>query len=167
LSLLLSPYLRGSGAGGTVAAAAPLIEAGESVLFDDEMYRDLFPVGDPEGPAWLEDYLKAAEGFSAEIQQVLSVQPETLLDRDALAASAHSLAGTSLTVGAKRLGAAARTLEYAAADEGLVTLREQRLLVCGELATARRIISAYIAGGDSGAAGASAYATPIAVVGKP
>ena len=153
LSLMLSVHLRGIGAIATAAPPAPLppAETPETPLFDDEMYRDLFPAGDPEGPAWLEDYLKAAEGFSAEIQQFLSARLGASLERDGLAAAAHSLAGTSLTVGALRLGAAARTLEYAAADEDLAALREHRLVVDGELATARTIISAYIAAGDSSA----------------
>jgi hypothetical protein len=64
------------------------------------------------------------------------------------------------------LGEAARTLEYAAADEDLAKLREHRQVVVGELATARVIISAYIAADDSSAAEEGASATSFAIVGK-
>ena len=83
--------------------------------FDPTTYNDLFEEGDPEGAAWLADFLVAA----AELMQRLRHHHLTA-DPVALAPTAHRLAGAALSVGAIRFGEAARALEYAeeAAVEG-------------------------------------------------
>jgi HPt (histidine-containing phosphotransfer) domain-containing protein len=91
----------------TEAGAAPALLA---IAFDPQIYLEIFPRGDPDGAAWLRDFLGTAR------QEVETLA--TLLAEDAALADisrvAHRLAGASFSVGAMLLGEAARAMEHAA-----------------------------------------------------
>jgi CheY-like chemotaxis protein len=79
--------------------------------FDDRTYRELFQGNDPEGREWLGAFIEAAQALFPEIR----AQAEAM-DRVALAATAHRLAGIGLMAGATRLGEACQTIETTASD---------------------------------------------------
>jgi signal transduction histidine kinase/DNA-binding NarL/FixJ family response regulator len=81
----------------------------EAEVFDPSTYRELFADDSAAGSEWLEAYLVSAIDLAARIRQAAVSG-----DRSGLGASAHRLAGASLSVGAMRLGALARELEAAA-----------------------------------------------------
>lgn len=101
---------------GRQVVAAPVTEPIDDTgsIFDDHVYRELFPLGDPEGADCLNQYLSTAERLTTELQTLIAERPSGGVDREAIAAAAHQLAGCSLAVGAVRLGHAARALEQAA-----------------------------------------------------
>jgi CheY-like chemotaxis protein len=91
---------------GAAEASVPVLQA---VPFDSQIFLALFEPDDAEGAAWLGRYLDTARVAVAEL---------ALLPQDALAQAAHRLAGASFSVGAMKLGAAARALELAADASG-------------------------------------------------
>jgi len=113
-------------------------------LFDAETYRELYTDGDPEGAAWLMDYLDLANALNGELQTLLAIAPDAAVAREAVMVAAHRLAGSSLTVGASRLGEAARTLEREAAREDLLTLRARHATLAAELAAAKVAIATFL-----------------------
>jgi signal transduction histidine kinase/CheY-like chemotaxis protein/HPt (histidine-containing phosphotransfer) domain-containing protein len=98
--------LRQEGAGETPRAEP---SAGVDALFDDSSYQELFVDADDEGTEWLDGYLEVAVGSVARIRDNVASD-----DRETLKATAHRLAGTSLSAGAMRVGALARKLDRAA-----------------------------------------------------
>ncbi len=77
----------------------------KAVPFDSQIFLALFDRDDGEGALWLREYLQTARDQVAELMS---------LPVPALAQIAHKLAGSSFSVGAMKLGAAARALELAA-----------------------------------------------------
>ena len=103
--------------------------AGATSIFDDSTYHELFDEGDAEGRDWLTDFVRSAENLFHAIEG-----EQAAGDREALARTAHRLAGSSLSAGALRLGEACRALEDAVphADEThLTALIEQIEAVLG------------------------------------
>jgi len=99
---------------GTNANAAPSEikpVPSDSPTFDPSTYQDLFEPGDPEGAGWLREYLDGARNMLEDLQPAVTVSEP---DRAAIVATAHRLAGSSLSVGATRLGQAAKRFEHAA-----------------------------------------------------
>jgi CheY-like chemotaxis protein/HPt (histidine-containing phosphotransfer) domain-containing protein len=78
-------------------------------VFDDGIYQEMFGEDPESGEGWLAAYLETAAEMSVSVRQTLDAD-----DRAGLKAAAHRLAGSSLSVGAVRLGLLARTLEHAA-----------------------------------------------------
>jgi signal transduction histidine kinase/CheY-like chemotaxis protein/HPt (histidine-containing phosphotransfer) domain-containing protein len=122
------------------AAAVPV------VAFHDATYRDLFAPGDPDGPAWLANYLTLADRLEDELRRLLGPRDRMPVSRDALAALAHRLMGCSLSVGATRLAETARALERAARGEEAPTLRQLLNSVSRDLEETRQAIAAFLAG---------------------
>jgi len=91
---------------------APAGAAAETPIFDQGAYRELFEFGDSEGASWLNGYLQSATAALELIRQSVEAS-----DRGKLGESAHRLAGSSLCVGARRLGELCRRLE-ALAEHG-------------------------------------------------
>jgi len=77
--------------------------------FDPETCRELFADGDPEARDWLRSYLTAAQAVLEQLGRDVAAG-----DIEAVADTAHRVAGTSASVGALRLGAICRSLESAA-----------------------------------------------------
>jgi light-regulated signal transduction histidine kinase (bacteriophytochrome)/CheY-like chemotaxis protein len=84
---------------------APALRA---IAFDDQIYLSIFPPGDPDGAAWLRDYLDHARDDADALDAA-----ETARDIKAIA---HRMAGAAFSVGAMLLGDAARALETAPGD---------------------------------------------------
>jgi signal transduction histidine kinase/ActR/RegA family two-component response regulator len=124
------------------AAASP--EPASALPFDDQVYRELFPEGDSEGKAWLGEFLDLAGGLSREVQALLAVEADATLQRKALSATAHRLAGCSLSAGAMRLGAAARALEQDATSKGLPALRLRHAVLEREFVAAKLAIAGFL-----------------------
>ena len=130
---------------GTAADATP--HASEpapsgSPTFDPSNYQDLFEHGDPEGARWLTEYLEGAGEMQAELQ---SNRATSESDRAAIIATAHRLAGSSLSVGATSLGEAARRLERAADTALLPDLADMQAALTGPYENARAAILALLA----------------------
>jgi hypothetical protein len=123
----------------------PPVVASAPTAFDDRIYRELFPPGDPDGEAWLAEFWEAADRLYGELAGLLSVETGTLLRRHDMEAVAHRLAGSAFSVGAVRSGDAARGLEWAALTEDLAALRERRRILRDELATAKSAMAAFLA----------------------
>jgi HPt (histidine-containing phosphotransfer) domain-containing protein len=100
---------------------SPVVGTDRARLFDDSTYRELFADAgdDDEGRQWLNGYLEAAASSNEGIRECLASD-----DREALRQVAHSLAGTSLSAGAVRLGMVARDLEDAAPGATRFRLRD-------------------------------------------
>ena len=122
--------------------AAPSPEPSKRSVFDSITYHDLFEPGDPEGVGWLTQYLGGAGDMMAELQSTLAA-PE--IDRPSVAAVAHRLAGSSLSVGAINLGRAAHCLERAADEVADPTLAEVQAALIGHYDDARTAIEGFIA----------------------
>lgn len=89
-----------------VPAPAQAEAAVDAPVFDRSPYRELFDLGDAEGVSWLKGYLQSAAAALERVQESVSAG-----NRKALSESAHRLAGSSLCVGARRLGEMCRRLE--------------------------------------------------------
>jgi light-regulated signal transduction histidine kinase (bacteriophytochrome)/CheY-like chemotaxis protein/HPt (histidine-containing phosphotransfer) domain-containing protein len=89
-------------------------EALRAVTFDDQIYLAVFEPGDPDGAAWLGNFLDTAREDVAILKQSLGG------DYAVVGKVAHRLAGAAFSAGAMLLGDAARALESAAkAGDGL------------------------------------------------
>jgi signal transduction histidine kinase/DNA-binding response OmpR family regulator len=139
LAALLARHLPAAGTAAQPAASAGIAPA---LAFDDGMYRDIFPDGDPAGAAWLAEYLASAAGSEAELRRLFAAPGD--LARRAVAEAAHRWAGASLSVGATRLGEAARVLERAAPCDEMLTLRAHHAAVQDEFTMAKQAISGFI-----------------------
>ncbi len=123
---------------GMAAEAVPVLQA---VPFDSQIFLALFDRDDAEGAAWLRRYLESAR------EQVAALAS---LPTAALAQAAHRLAGASFSVGAMKLGAAARALELAAGvsvpEGGFPPLAAT---VSAEFAAADAEITGFLAGASA------------------
>jgi signal transduction histidine kinase/DNA-binding NarL/FixJ family response regulator len=110
-------------AGADTSSAAPPTQGGGAtgllaMAFDPQIYLELLPRGDPEGAAWLRDYLETAHQEVDTLGALLTgaANPEIKPDSGRALAEvsrvAHRLAGASFSVGAMLLGQAARALEH-------------------------------------------------------
>jgi two-component system sensor histidine kinase EvgS len=140
LALLARVLPRGEAA--IAMAAAPVMVADdlENVPFDPQIYLSFMAPGDPEGAAWLGEYLAGAQDDVDELGAMLADQGA---DRVSVARVAHRLAGASFSAGAMTVGRAARSVELAAPDAEAVTLRERHAELCAALAAASCAIEAF------------------------
>jgi signal transduction histidine kinase/DNA-binding response OmpR family regulator len=113
----------------SAAQAVPVLQA---VPFDSQIFLALFDRDDAEGAAWLRRYLDTAR------EQVLELKS---LQAASLAQAAHRLAGASFSVGAMKLGAAARALELSADAPARAAAAVQ-----AEFAAAASAITDFLAG---------------------
>ena len=114
-------------------------------VFDETCLRDLFSPGDPDVEVWLADYLASAAKIEAELTALLGTPNPAPIDRTAIAAAAHRLAGSSLSVGASRLGAEATRMEAASPEGSPALLAARQAALRHELAAARAAIDAFAA----------------------
>ena len=126
------------------AGLTPRPESRPSAAFDPTMYHELFTPGDPEGASWLGDFVTGADLLVEELERVIAADME--VRRDLVEAIAHRLAGSSLSVGANRLGEAARTLEHAAGHRDSATLGVLHSTLVEELTAARVEIGRVLSG---------------------
>jgi PAS domain S-box-containing protein len=113
----------------TAADAVTAIGSHANAVFDPAPCHELFADDAAEVQEWLHAYLDAETEWLEGIAQSADAG-----DRDALAATAHKLAGASLAVGAMQLGALGRRLEAAAAQAPEPELRR----LAAEVGTAAR-----------------------------
>jgi CheY-like chemotaxis protein len=113
--------------------------AADAPVFDRSPYRELFELGDPEGASWLKGYLQSAAAALERVQESISAG-----DRKALSESAHRLAGSSLCVGARRLGETCRRLEALAGLGEPEPLRGLTQEVASEFEAMRDEIARFI-----------------------
>jgi two-component system, NarL family, sensor histidine kinase EvgS len=117
----------------------PVGAASETPVFDQGAYRELFEVGDSEGASWLNGYLQSATAALELIRQSAEAD-----DRGKLGASAHRLAGSSLCVGARRLGELCRQLEALAEHGDPSSLRDLSQRAAAEFDTLRVELTRFI-----------------------
>jgi CheY-like chemotaxis protein/HPt (histidine-containing phosphotransfer) domain-containing protein len=110
------------------------------VLFDISAYRDLFADAPDEGAEWLNGYLDAACLLNGHIRDCILGG-----DREALMATAHRLAGTSLSAGAVRVGLLARRLESAAPDSTIDSLHDLQGMISAAFDATRAEIGRRVA----------------------
>jgi signal transduction histidine kinase/CheY-like chemotaxis protein len=104
-------------------SANPAASSLRAIPFDDQIFLSIFSPGDPEGAAWLEEFLAAAECDCAELAQMAEDCMAVPCVMENLARCAHRLAGAAFSVGATLLGDAARALEQAAAQGDLARVQ--------------------------------------------
>ncbi len=126
------------------ASPQPGVDAGsdEPGVFDDSAFCELFEPGDADGLAWLGEFV---EGLDAREAELAALAPPGAGHGGAIAAASHQLAGSSLCVGALRLGQAARRLEQAALESGPAGLAALFDELVEEAAAARGAIAAFAA----------------------
>jgi signal transduction histidine kinase/CheY-like chemotaxis protein/HPt (histidine-containing phosphotransfer) domain-containing protein len=150
LRALVARVLPRGGVGGAAPqpAAAPARRL-RDMAFDDQIYREIFPVGDADadaaGAAWLTDYLATARGEEAALAGLLAAGAETPPDDEAVATVAHRLAGASFSVGAMRLGGAASALDKAAKRRDTAALPALQEQLRAEFVAAEAAIKAFVA----------------------
>ncbi len=141
LAAILSRMLE---AASPASATTALIDpAGKRPAFDPAQFHDLFEPGDADGPAWLREYLEAAGGVCAGLTELLSGSMDEPGARAEMAALAHKLVGSSVSVGAAGLGALARALEHAADAAPRPALQEELAAVLAEFDAVRDQIIAF------------------------
>jgi signal transduction histidine kinase len=138
---LLVKHLAGAGEPAAVLAAGPVSTA--FPVFDPATYRELFAADDEIGDGWLAEYAGIAGDLGAELMALLAGSPESAASRAVIEATAHRLAGSSLSVGALSLGEAARSLDGAAATADPSELRRLGDAVQVQLVLAREAIAAF------------------------
>ena len=109
-------------------------------ILDPAPYRELFENGDPEGAAWMESYLATAARGLEDMRRALAVG-----DRKELAASAHRIGGSSLIVGARRLGLLCQRIEIEASQKPVPELAAMVDEAALEFDAARGEIARFIA----------------------
>jgi CheY-like chemotaxis protein len=126
-----------------VSGAAPIAPGSQAdaAVFDPATYRELFADDATGVREWLEAYIAATGEQLAAIARSAAAG-----ERDAVAATAHKLAGASLAVGAKQLGALARRLEQAAPHAPAPELRRMAEAVGAAARAAREAIMQCILG---------------------
>jgi len=149
LHAVLVRILGGSGSGADAAAhsadaaahlAAEPAQSPPGVTFDPSTYAVLFQDAPDEGQAWLEAYLQAAAALVEELRAGLDRG-----DAAGLRATAHRLAGASLSAGAMALGTLCRELEDAAPDAGDADVAPRVRAIAEGLDAARQAITRFIA----------------------
>jgi signal transduction histidine kinase/DNA-binding NarL/FixJ family response regulator len=110
------------------------------VIFDGSIFRELFDGMEDGGKAWLDTYLAAA---SEATNAILASAGDD--DRNTVSATAHRLAGMSVSAGAMRLGALARRLEAMALRAPQAELQHHAAEIAATLETTRREIGDFIA----------------------
>jgi signal transduction histidine kinase/CheY-like chemotaxis protein len=121
------------------AAASP---AAETVLFDPGTYLDVFGDNGTVGIAWLDGYIAATAQTILRVRAAVDSD-----DRETLRTSAHSLAGTSLTVGAMRLGTLAGEFERMARTMVPTELRRRVAELDADFRATRDEIRRFMASG--------------------
>jgi HPt (histidine-containing phosphotransfer) domain-containing protein len=89
--------------------APAMTEDAAKPIFDSATYEELFAGSDVDGREWLEGYLSAASGLIDALRRAVAARSAA-----DVAATAHQLAGATLSVGATRAGLLCRALEGAA-----------------------------------------------------
>ena len=124
-----------------------VVEAGAlapAPVFDTNVYDELFPPGDPEGEEWLMEYLASARELLRAMREALPADDAGSCARADLVAAAHRLVGSSLSVGACRLGGLVRALEVAAKIDAAAELRERLDVIADEHQAACAAIGAFL-----------------------
>ena len=114
----------------------------EEPVLDLGPFHELFDDGDPEGAAWLESYLESATRALDDMRGAIAGH-----DRTKLAFSAHRIGGTSLTIGARRVGILCQIIEIEAprmppAELGALVADADK-----ELDAVRDVIARFVAHG--------------------
>lgn len=138
LSILLQLHLP---PGGVAAAPAP-----QPVPFDDRIFLSIFEWGDREGAAWLTEWLQTARADVGELGGLLQAADPADPARETIGTAAHRLAGSSFSVGAMRLGEAARALEYAVPHADTKDLRGAYASLQAELEAGASAIMKFLTG---------------------
>lgn len=115
--------------------------AAEEPVFDPGPFHELFEDGDPEGAAWLESYLATATRALEDMRRALDQG-----DRTELAAGAHRIGGSSLTVGARRLGLLCQRIEMDAPQKPIEELAAMIDEASAQFAAARGAIARFVSG---------------------
>jgi CheY-like chemotaxis protein/anti-sigma regulatory factor (Ser/Thr protein kinase) len=153
LSILLQLHLPASMPAAEAATAPPALR---QVAFDERIFLSIFEPGDHEGATWLTDWLQTARADLAELGALLAAADMDDALRAVIGTAAHRLAGSSFSVGAMRLGEAARALEHAAPHAGLPQLRAAHDAVIAELEAGASAIAAFLLAGTPARPAASA-----------
>jgi len=119
-------------------------DGAEPKVFDASFFHELFPDGDPEGAEWLGEFADAAWGLATQLQEQFGAGPGGAIGRGTVTAVAHRLAGAALSVGATRLGLAARALEMAAAGASEPDVVAAHDVLWHEMAAATAAISSFV-----------------------
>jgi len=117
----------------------------QAPVFDAAVYGELFAPGDPEGEEWLMEYLESARELLAAMREALPAGDPPICVRADLVAAAHRLVGSSLSVGACRLGGLVRALERAGMTADPAGLRAMLDAVMDEHQVAGAAIAAFLA----------------------
>ncbi len=127
--------------GGTQAAPVQG-EASSATAFDESIFLSILEPSDPEGAAWLGEYLAAGASELATLR-CLEADKSALSE---IVAVAHRLAGASYSAGAMRTGDAARALEHAALAGDTACIQALIASIADSLAAAQIAINAFLAG---------------------
>jgi len=144
------------------AAAMPSLSAAvaggpadfQDACFDTQIYLSIFMPGEADGAVWLTEWMATARDDTRELGGLLAKVPGCDLPREHINTVAHRLAGSAFSVGAMRLGAAARALEGGALHHAEADLRGLYTALSREFAAAERAISAFVATGELAVRGA-------------
>lgn len=112
----------------------------EEPVLDLDPFHELFEDGDPEGAAWLDSYVESAVRALEEMRDALAAR-----DRTTLAVSAHRIGGTSLTIGARRVGILCQMVEIEAPRMPVVELLALVADADKELDAVRDAIARFVA----------------------
>jgi len=128
-------------------AIAPLAEAAavklQSVAFDEQLYLAVFEPGDPEGVAWLHEYLDVARRDYQTLAGLAGVAIDAA--GSTIAQVAHRLAGASFSAGAMLMGEAARAVEGAALAKDPIALPNALVALAATHQMAEAAIVAFLA----------------------
>jgi light-regulated signal transduction histidine kinase (bacteriophytochrome)/CheY-like chemotaxis protein/HPt (histidine-containing phosphotransfer) domain-containing protein len=150
LSQLLQRHLpavdQGRGGGQGASAPASDVPTLRAIPFDDQIFLAIFPPGEPEGAAWLTDFLANAHREAQALAGLIGTQAAA----GEIAKAAHRLAGTSFSVGAMLLGEAARALEHAALANERDSFADKQAALLAALDKAEAAIGRFLSAAPAG-----------------
>ncbi len=144
LSLLLQRHLPASGPAGPQEGHEAVPPVQRPLAFDNRIFLSIFEPGDQEGAAWLTEWLQAARADVNELGASLRVPEGQDAARQIVGSTAHRLAGSSFSVGAMRLGEAARALEHAALQADALYLHSAYETLHAELEAGAAAITDFL-----------------------
>lgn len=124
---------------GGMGEGAPIADVVADKLFDAETYLDLFSDDEADGEAWLTGYLSTADAAAERLGDLVASG-----DRTAARETAHRLVGSSLTVGALRLGMLVRGFEGVALQAPPDELQERLSRIVATLDRTRQEIQRFV-----------------------
>ena len=125
---------------GSMGEGALSVNAAADQLFDGDTYLDLFAEAGADGEAWLGGYLSSATAATEQLGTHIASG-----DRVAVREVAHRLVGSSLTVGALRLGSLVREFEGLAVEAAPDELRQRLNQIVATLDQTREEIRRFVA----------------------